>query len=241
MLARQIATLDVLSDGRAEIGIGAGHTGKEFRQAGIPFDAASVRIGRLEESLIVLKGLLGAGPFSFSGQYYNIDGLELSPAPVQRPRPPLLVGGSGRKLLAVAARQADIVAIAPQAPWGRPVDARMEMLGPAIAAKVDWIREQAGDRFSQIEISGRLTAVVTTDRAAGARRCRDLLQVMFPVTGREITEAEILQSPCYAVGTPEQICDHLRQVRERYDISHFTLYGTEPEAFAAAVHELQGN
>jgi probable F420-dependent oxidoreductase len=120
VLAKELATVDVLSGGRLEVGIGAGWKQEEFEQAGIRFDKASVRIERLEEHAIVLKGLFGDGPFSFSGKYFTVTEVKGSPHPAQRPRPPIMIGGGGPKVLSVAARQADIVQVMPSAPQGLP-------------------------------------------------------------------------------------------------------------------------
>ena len=111
VLAREMATLDLLSDGRLELGIGAGWMTADYEKAGIPLDRPGVRIARLAESITVLKGLLAAGPFTFHGEHYHVTELDGVPKPVQRPVPPFLVGGGGPKILALAAREAQIVGI----------------------------------------------------------------------------------------------------------------------------------
>src|SRR5262245_43488334 len=113
VLAKELATLDVLSEGRLQVGLGAGWLRQEYEDASITFEPAPVRIERLEETAIILKGLFGDAPFSFDGEHYTISGMKGSPTPVQRPRPPIMIGGGGRKLLSVAARQADIVQLMP--------------------------------------------------------------------------------------------------------------------------------
>src|SRR5689334_10785446 len=109
VLAKELATLDVLSEGRLQVGLGAGWLRQEYEGASIRFDSAPARIERLEETAIILKGLFGDEPFSFAGEHYTINEMRGTPTPVQRPRPPIMIGGGGRKLLSVAARQADIV------------------------------------------------------------------------------------------------------------------------------------
>src|SRR3954468_17215 len=119
VLAKELATLDVLSEGRLQIGLGAGWLRQEYEDASIRFDPAPVRIARLEETAIILKGLFGDGPFSFSGEHHSVSALDGLPKPVQRPGPPIMIGGGGRKVLGVAARQADIVQLMPSNPGGR--------------------------------------------------------------------------------------------------------------------------
>jgi probable F420-dependent oxidoreductase len=116
LLAHELATLDRLSGGRLEIGLGAGWNAEEYHQAGIPFEAHRIRLERLAEALLVLKGLFAPGPCNFQGRHYQITELEGRPVPVQRPHPPFLVGGGGRRMLELAARQAQIVGLAPRIP-----------------------------------------------------------------------------------------------------------------------------
>src|SRR4051794_27509366 len=111
VLAKELATLDVLSEGRVEVGLGAGWMERDYRAAGLPFDRAAVRIDRFEEAIAVVKGMFGDEPFSFAGVHYTINDYDARPKPTQRPRPPLLIGGSGTRLLTIAAREADIVGI----------------------------------------------------------------------------------------------------------------------------------
>ena len=111
VLAREVGTLDLLSNGRLELGIGAGWMTADYEKAGMPLDSPGVRIARLAESIAIIKGLLGDGPFTFDGEYYRVTDLDGQPKPVQRPHPPFIVGGGGPKILALAAREAEIVGI----------------------------------------------------------------------------------------------------------------------------------
>ena len=111
MLAKEAATIDVLTGGRFELGLGAGWRASEYQQAGIPFDAASVRVERTEETLRIIKGLFSDGPVDFTGKYYTITHLEGFPKPVQRPHPPILIGGGSKRMLSIAGREADIVSL----------------------------------------------------------------------------------------------------------------------------------
>ena len=165
VLAKELATLDVLSEGRLQVGLGAGWLRQEYEDASIRFDAASVRIARLEETAVILKGLFGDEPFSFDGEHFTINGLKGTPSPAQRPRPPIMIGGGGRKLLSVAARQADIVQLMPSNRGGGTGLDPSQFSAPAIEEKIGWIRHAAGSRFDEIELE-RAAAGVRGDRHA---------------------------------------------------------------------------
>src|SRR4051794_26669138 len=118
VLAKELATLDVLSEGRLQVGLGAGWLRQEYEDAGMTFAPASVRIARLEETAIILKGLFAEGPFTFTGEHFRVAAVDGLPKPNQRPGPPIMIGGGGRKVLSVAGRQADIVQLMPSNPKG---------------------------------------------------------------------------------------------------------------------------
>ncbi len=211
VLAKEAATLDVLSGGRFELGLGAGWMTADYRAAGIPLDRPGVRIDRLEEAIAVVKGLFCGSPVSFRGCFYSVDGLVGTPAPVQQP-PPLLIGGGGPRVLSLAAREADIVGLNP--PLGRGViDASVgpDATAAATDAKVALIRSVAGPRFASIELQVRVHLVVVTDDRDG------LAAAFAPSFG--LTPAEALDSPYALIGTPAQIVDALVERRERYGIS----------------------
>jgi probable F420-dependent oxidoreductase len=168
VLASDIATVDLLSDGRYEWGIGAGWMNEDYQRAGIPQNKPSVRIARLAESITVIKGLLADGPFSFKGEYYTIEELDGQPAPVQRPHPPLFVGGGAKKILTLAAQEADIVGINANLRAGSPTDksAAYSMTAAATDEKLGWVREAAGGRFDDLEIQTFPAMVMFTDDRA---------------------------------------------------------------------------
>jgi probable F420-dependent oxidoreductase len=244
VLAKELASLDVLSGGRVEIGIGAGWMGQEYAQAGIPFDRASVRIERLEEAIVVIRGLFGDEPFSFSGTHFTITELEGRPTPVQRPSPPIMVGGGGRKLLAVAARNADIIQVlpAPNDGGGRPPDPG------AIAAasyrdKIDWIADQAGERFEHIELATLLLHLAITDDTE--RESGQFLAgyaSRMAASERTVRPEELLASPVVAIGSLEEVCDKLLATRESLGFSYFTApVGVRPESLAPVIARLAGS
>jgi probable F420-dependent oxidoreductase len=223
--AKEMASLDLLSDGRLELGIGAGWMASDYEQAGIAMDPAAVRVDRLEEALDVLEGLFAPGPFSYEGKHYRIAGLDGLPKPAQQPRPPILIGGGGPRVLALAARRADIVGINPAVRSGR-ADAAAARDGAAAVTdrKLGWVREAAGDRYDDIEINMLVFAcVVTDDRAA-------TVEAMAPLFG--VPPEEVDAHPHAWVGTVDQICDDLLARRERWDASYLVVQG--PEAMDAA-------
>jgi probable F420-dependent oxidoreductase len=149
LLAREAATLDVFSQGRLELGLVVGNWPSDYETMGIPFESAGTRIDRLEEALAIIKAMFTGEMVNFSGKYYTIretKGLKS----FQQPRPPIFIGGTGKRMLQLAAREADIVNIAPRmtAQGVDPTDAT----GEAIAQKVAWVREAAGERFAQLEL-----------------------------------------------------------------------------------------
>jgi probable F420-dependent oxidoreductase len=231
--AKEAATVDVLSGGRFELGIGAGWMGSDYEQSGIGLDPPGVRIERLAESLAVVKGLLAGGKFSFAGRYYSVTRHPGTPAPVQRPRPPILVGGGGRRILSLAGREADIVSVN--------FDLRSGSIGPhvgvtatagATAEKVGWVREAAGDRFDDIELchTAYLT-MVTDDREAVAGGLG---------SGFGLDAEQVLAMPNFAIGTVVQIADELERRRDELGFSYVVVGGECFEAMAPVVERLAG-
>jgi probable F420-dependent oxidoreductase len=233
VLAKELATLDVFSGGRVEVGLGAGWMRSEYEQAGIRFDSAGIRIARLEEFITVLKGLFADEPFSFSGAHYRISDLDGTPKPIQRPHPPILVGGGGMKLRAVAARQADIIQVMPriQGP-GQPIDAG-EFTAATYKDKIDHIKAVAGERFPEIELGTQLLLATVTDDPDGA--------VAEFAAGHGIRRDDLRDSPLVAVGSLNQVCDKLLAVRDEYGISYFACpVGARPSSLAPIIDKVAG-
>ena len=233
VLAKEAATLDLLSGGRLELGLGAGWMLTDYEQSGIAYDEPKVRVDRFEEGLAILKGLWGDGPFSFEGEHYTIAGLDGLPKPAQRPRPPLLVGGGGKRVLSIAAREADIVGINPNLKSGAvgPDVAKNGMAG-ATAQKVAWVNEAAGDRFADIELNCLVfLAQVTDDRQSVA-------EGYAPLFG--VTPEDVLQSPLAMIGSVEEICADLEQRRADYGISYVVVQEGGLDAMAPVVAKLTG-
>lgn len=241
VLAKEFATLDAFSGGRVEIGIGAGWVKEEYEQAGIRYDKASVRIERLEEYVIVLKGLFAAEPFSFSGKHFTITDLDGTPKPVQNPRPPIMIGGGGRKLLSAAARQADIIQIVPSnAQAGDPA----QFTAAAFEEKLSWIHDAAADRLDDIELGTALLGlIITDDREQGVAAVLEQVAGMHGGLGAtfNLTEKDIIDSPAFAIGTLDQVCEKLLENKERYGFTYFTCgFSSMAEAFVPVIAQLEG-
>jgi probable F420-dependent oxidoreductase len=232
VLAKEAATIDVLSGGRFELGLGAGWLREEYDQTGIRFDAPGTRVERLEEAVTIIKGLLAGERVTFAGRHYTIADLEGRPTPVQRPYPPIAIGGGGRRTLTLAAREASIVGLVPRARRdGSGLDLN-DLSDAATREKLGWVRAAAGERFDSLEINTLIQAVAVADQRMAAA---DQLASRFKVT-REV----VLETVYVALGTIEEICETLRQRRERYGISYLTVFERDMEAFAPVVERLAG-
>ena len=230
VLAKEAATLDVLSGGRFELGLGSGWLREEYDQAGIPFDAPGTRIERMAEAVTIVKGLLAGEPVHFTGRHYTIAGLRGTPTPIQRPHPPLVIGGGGQRLLSLAAREASIVSLVPRARRdGGGLD-RGDFGEAAFRQKIEWVRAAAGDRLAALELHTLIQAVVVTDRRAIAA---EQLATRFKI-GPEL----VLESPYVLCGTVEEICETLRQRRQTHGISYVTVFDRDLEVFAPVVERL---
>jgi probable F420-dependent oxidoreductase len=243
VLAKELATLDVLSEGRLQVGLGAGWLRQEYEDASLRFEPASVRIERLEETAVILKGLFGAEPFSFEGEHYAISDLKGTPTPVQRPRPPVMIGGGGRKVLSVAARQADIVQLMPSNRGGRTSLDPSQFSAPAIEEKIGWIRDAAGSRFDEIELSAQLLECAVTDRPD--EHLADFAERIALVTERmggarvDLGRDDLRKSPIVAVGSLDEVCERLVDTRDRYGISYFAApIDAKPEVLAPVIEAL---
>jgi len=243
VLAKELATLDVLSEGRLQIGLGAGWLRQEYDDAGMTFLPASERIARLEETAIILKGLFADGAFTFAGEHFRVTAVDGLPKPLQQPGPPIMIGGGGPKVLAVAARQADIVQLMPSNPNGRSALDSSQFSPEAIEQKVGWIREAAGARFDEIELSAQLLTAAVTDRPD--EHLAQLADRIAAVTARmggarvELSVDDLRRSPIVAVGPLEEVCEKLVATRETYGINYFAApIDARPEILAPVIDAL---
>jgi len=235
LLAREAATLDVLSDGRLELGLGAGHMQSEYEQAGLAFDPGATRVERLGEAVVIVKRLLEGESVTFAGRHYRVTGHSIHPRPVQRPRPPVFIGGHAPRLLRLAAREADIVGLTGIAfrQGGREPDVA-GFRAPSVDERVRLVGEAAADRFDRLELNALVQRVVVTD---DRRKAAEEL-----ATGRwaQLTPDEILASPYALVGTADQMVDDLRARRERWGISYIMTHEPFMDALAPVVARLAG-
>jgi probable F420-dependent oxidoreductase len=235
MLAKEAATIDLLSGGRLELGIGAGWLRSEYDKAGLPFEAAGTRIERLAEALRVIKGLFGDGPLSFEGRHYRICDLDGYPKPVQRPHPPILIGGGKRRVLTLAGREADIVGILTSSVAGGTLsDDPTERLAAAVCEKIGWVRAGAGARFGQIELSLVPSVAIVDDRRGYAAEMIDRRR------WAGIDVDDVLAMPSVFIGTIDEIVDDMRRRREQYGFSYYVVSDTQMESFAPIVARLAG-
>ncbi len=235
MLAKEAATLDVLSGGRLELGLGAGWLRNEYEQAGLAFDAPGVRIGRLEEALKIIKGLWAPEPLTFAGQHYRVQALAGVPKPAQQPRPPILIGGGHRRMLALAGREADIVSfLTTSVASGTVVDDPRERFAAVVQQKIDWVRAGAGDRFAEIELS-----LIPSIRISDRRR-QTTEQLIAARGWSGITVDDVWDMPSLLIGSVEQIADDLLRRRERYGFSYYVVSDAHADEFAPIIARLAG-
>ncbi|GAA5045783.1 TIGR03621 family F420-dependent LLM class oxidoreductase [Thermocatellispora tengchongensis] len=226
VLAKEAATLDVLSDGRLDLGLGTGWMAADYTAAGLRFDPPGVRVDRLAEAVAVLRGLWADGPFTFHGRHYRITGLDQQPKPVQRPYPRLLLGGGGPRMLGLAARHADVINLG--------MRVRADGTGPdgadgglaAFLAKIDVVRRAAGPRFERIELG-------TSVLQAGARRKR--------AAWSAADDSGQAETPQVLLGTAADMIAKLRHWRDEHRVSYFVLHDERDlPAFTPVVEALAG-
>lgn len=234
VLAKEIATLDQLSGGRVDWGIGAGWQTTDYERTGIPLDSPGVRIARLEEAVSVMKRCFGPDSFSHDGPHYRAADVDGHPKPVQRPHPPLLLAGGGPKVLGLAGREADIVGINFSLAAGT-LDPSAGATGTAARTdeKIEAIRAGAGSRFDSIELQTRVHVVLETDDRAGT------LGAMAPSFGLDPDDAATM--PHVLVGTIDDMCDSIREWRERWGLSYVTWSADAIETMAPVVERLTGS
>jgi probable F420-dependent oxidoreductase len=235
LVAREAATLDVLSGGRLELGMGAGHMRSEYEEAGLPFDPGPARVERLAEAVVIVKRLLEGETVTVAGRYYRVTGHAIHPRPAQRPRPPIFIGGNAPRLLAVAAREADVVGLTGIAfRRGGAAPDVSDFRAAVVDERVRLVREAAGARFERIELNALVQRVIVTrDRRAAAGEL---------AAGRwaALTPDEILASPYALIGTVEQMTADLVARRERWGFSYVMTHEASMDALAPVVAGLAG-
>jgi probable F420-dependent oxidoreductase len=233
VLAMEIATLDLFSEGRVEFGLGAGWMTSDYEQSGIVADAAGVRISRMAESLAVMKSLWSTGEATYKGEYYQVTGALGAPTPVQRPHPPIIIGGGGQRVLGIAAREADIVGVNPSLAAGY---IGPEVLETTTAAyyrqRIEWVKQAAGKRFGELELQCLTFLVqIVPDREEAVARLAGALSV---------SPEQITESPIAMIGSTDQIIETLRERREQFGFSYIVVHEAELDTFAPVVAALTG-
>jgi probable F420-dependent oxidoreductase len=230
VLAKEAVTLDFLSDGRFELGLGAGWIKREYDQTGFAFDPPATRVERLSEAVQILRSLWSGEPVVFTGKHYRLDGLQLTPRPT-RPLH-LFVGGGGKRLLSVAGQHASSVGIhTPALPDGSGLDRGSDTLA-TVSTRVGWVRDAAGERFPQLELAGLIQEVVVTDdRDSAAATIAEQ---------RRLTPEQILDSPFFLLGSIDAITDQVQTLRATCGISYLTVYPGDVDTFASIVGRLAG-
>jgi probable F420-dependent oxidoreductase len=238
MVHKAMATLDVLSEGRVEVGLGAGWMRSDYEAAHIPYATPAVRVERLDESVQVLKGLFTQPAFSFSGEHYEVTALDGLPKPLQHPNPPLLVGGGRRRVLSVAGRHADIAGLSPSLEAGAVTPTLLEdMTTERLAQKVAWVRETAaasGRSPDDIELQ---MSLLVCRVSSSAREARDAVSSL--AARSDLAPSLLERSPAVLSGSVQQCVERLQETRERLGISYFNL-GGDIEGVAPIVDRLAG-
>ena len=229
LLAREAATLDLLSDGRFEFGLGAGYLPDDYTQLGLTFDAPGTRISRMEEAIQLIVRLWTQESVTFAGTYYTLKEMLEKPKPLQRPHPPLYIGGTAKRILSLAARYADIVGIG-FAAWGEQAGS---VTPEEIAQKVAWVREVAGPRFEQLELSFTVFHLAITESTKHREGERSVSASPDAVPSAPFS-FHVLS------GSTEQIAEQLLAMREHYGFSYIQVPDAQMEAFAPVVARLAG-
>ena len=233
VLAKEMATLDLATEGRVEFGIGAGWMRSDYDESGLAYDSPGSRIDRMVEGLDIVKQLWRDGSANLKGEHYSVTNAQGLPRPHTPGGPKVIIGGGGKRVLSIAAREADIVGVNPNLGAGYVgPEVAQSSRGERYAERIDWIRAAAGDRFDEIELQCLTFMVQFTDDSKAAY---DNLAPLFGLTPEEAREV-----PIALAGTADEIAETLRERRERYGFSYVVVHEGEMEEFAKVVGQLAG-
>jgi probable F420-dependent oxidoreductase len=230
-LLKEVATIDVLSEGRVEFGIGAGWHVDEYASMGLEFDTGPRRIDKLEEVVALAKACFAGGRIDQDGEFVHVHGYEHLPAPVQRPHPPIIIGGTKRRVLGFAGREADIVSLSTA------LDADPDPMA-TMAQKVEFARAGAGDRFDDLEFESMAMHVEITDSESATDDALARVSAMF---GGAASPETLRDHPLVLIGSVAQIVERLEERRARLAINYVTVPHRFLEPFAPVVAQLSGN
>ena len=233
VLAREMATIDQISEGRLELGLGAGWKKWDYEVTGIPMDPPKVRVDRMIEHTKILKALFNEEPVTFKGEHYTITDLPGTPRPHTPGGPKILIGGGQPRVLKFAGQVADIVGVNASIHSGEiDTEAAHDALPERIDQKVEWLQQGAGDRFDDIEINAWLSvAMVTNDTESMAAMVAELFSA---------DPKDVLASPLALIGSIEECADRLHERRERWGYSYHVIPADQARAFAPLVAQLTG-
>jgi probable F420-dependent oxidoreductase len=234
LLVKEVAAIDWFSGGRFELGLGAGSLRVDYDRVGLPFDPPGVRVQRLAEAVAIFKQFFTQDTVTFSGEHYRVTDVPGVPKAPQRPHPPIFIGGGGKRLLTLAAREADIIGVEAKLQDDRGASLPSEFTETALGQKVALLREVAGERFDTIELNYGFRAVILTEdwqRAA---------EEFARQRGRGETAEEILANPYVLIGTVEQMVETLHRRRELFGISYLQVFFQDIDVFAPVVARLAG-
>jgi probable F420-dependent oxidoreductase len=233
VLAREVATLAIVSDERVEFGIGAGWLRSDYEQSGFVFDAPGVRIDRMVEGLQIMKDLWSKGVSSRSGQHYSVHGVHGVPMPAGTDHPPIIIGGGGRRILTIAAREADIIGFSPSLAEGSVgLATAKSATAKRFRERVAWVKEAAGARLGALEFQVLTFAVQVTENR------EQFIEDAAPLF--ELTPEEVSETPLALVGTVAEICETLLARREEYGFSYWVVHEENIGDFAPVVAAMTG-
>jgi probable F420-dependent oxidoreductase len=236
VLAKEMATIDLLFEGPCEVGLGAGWMRSDYETSGIPMDRPGVRVDRMMESTSILRGLWSGEPVHHHGEHYTITDLVGLPTPHTPGGPPLLLAGGAPRMLRFAGAHADIVGVNPSIHSGEiDGDAARDGLADRMDAKLGWVREGAGERFDDLELNAWVPVVSITD---DAQAVAELLAPGFGLGDEDPTS--LLDSPMVVVGTVPELVDRLHARRERWGFSYHVVQNESALELAPLVAELAG-
>jgi probable F420-dependent oxidoreductase len=228
-LAQELASIDHLTGGRLEVGLGAGHSFTEYAAIGLPFDPAPVRKARLAEAVEIVRQLLDGELVSFDGDHYRLHDVRTLRS--HQGHVPILVGVNGRQALAHAARHADIVGLTM---LGRTLEDgqhhEVRWSSERLDGTIAHIRQQAGERVARLELNVLVQAVVITDDRREAAQ-----ELATDIPG--LTRDDALVTPFLALGNHDEIAQHLVMCRDRWGISYFSV--RDIDAFAPVIERLR--
>lgn len=233
VMAKEIASIDLLSGGRVEFGLGSGWMKSDYDESGIAYDPPKVRVERFFEGVQVIKGLWGDGPFSFHGEHYSISSHNGLPKPHTAGGPPLLIGGGAPRMLRFAGEHADIVGINPSIHSGSiDAEAARDAAVDRFEQKIGWVKEGAGDRFDDLELNVLVFMASITDDAQGTA---DLMAPIF-----NVTPEQVLRTPAAVIGTVDEICEELEARRDAWGVSYYVFQGDAIDSMAPVVERMRG-